>query len=136
LSPQEIHGAKIGVAVAIAAAELHANAVRALLKKSKIDPKRLAEIKALAEAVKKGEVGDQKRKTLLEGIRELIEIANHQAELAKASSELATSAKGLTLQARHASGATPNLNALVAPVLLFVMVLNKFLTTKPRPAQK
>ncbi len=124
------------VAVAVAAAELHANAVRALLKKAAIDRKRLADIKALAEAVKKGEVGDQKRATLLKGVKELIDLAKHQAELAKASSELATSARGLTLQAHHASGPTPNLGALVAPVLLFILMLDKFLAAKPRQPPK
>jgi hypothetical protein len=120
------------VAVAVAQAASRANVVHGLLKKAAIDRRRLAEIKSLVEAVKKGEVGDPKRRLLLKAVDQLITVAKHGTELAHASATLAAPSQAFLRQAQQLGGATPNFAAALAPMLLFVIVLDKFLATKPR----
>src|SRR6185312_5297281 len=107
----------------------------ALLKKTGIDRRRLAEIRALAEAVKKGNVPDQKRQAFLKGVKQLIDLAKHADELAKASATLAQPAKAVLHEARQLTGPAPNLVSGVAVILLFAAVLEKYLA-KPRPSRK
>ena len=121
--------------LAIAKAATHDAFVQALLKKAQLDRRKLGEIKSLAEAIKKGQFTDQKRVALLKGVKLLVDIAKHEAELGKASTTLVAPAKAVLHAAQQLKGATPNLAGILAPVLLFVIVLDKFLA-KPRPVGK
>jgi hypothetical protein len=106
-----------------------------MLKKAQLDRRKLGEIKSLAEAIKKGQFTDQKRVALLKGVKLLVDIAKHDAELGHASTTLVAPAKAFLHAAQQLKGATPNLAGILAPILLFVIVLDKFLA-KPRSPGK
>jgi hypothetical protein len=107
-----------------------------LLKQKRVDQSRLAKLKALIEDYKKGKLGDEGRKALLEIARSVIELGDHQAELAKASAELAAPAKAVATIGRPVTVAlqkgAPNLGSMLGTLLVFIIVLQKFLAKPPK----
>jgi|SRR5579872_4855049 len=103
-----------------------------LLRRRRLDERRLDEISKLCEAAKKGELGDdKKKKALIEGIKELIDLAKHADELAHADGTLLKPAKDVIGSASRLSGPAPNFIGLLPPFLIFIMVLRKLLKRKP-----
>lgn len=113
--------------VAISKADIAAKFADDLLKRRRIDAGRLAGFKTLLEAAKAGKLGDEKRKAVLEAIQDIIEVAKHFSELGQASATLGVPAKAAFAQAKALQGPAPNFATGLGPVLIFIVVLQKYL---------
>src|SRR5579872_6259065 len=90
--------------LAVAKVDVKLAHVQQLLKRTKIDLRKIAELRALCEAAKKGNLGDPKKKVLIEGIKELIDLAKHHAELGQVEATLVQPAKAVVQMAGQLTG--------------------------------
>jgi hypothetical protein len=117
--------------LAIAKVDLKIAAAQNLLKRAALDRRKIAELRGLIDAVKKGAIGDPKRKVLIEGIKKVIDLAKHHAELGQADATMVQPAKAVIAQASHLTGTGPNFLSALGPLLIFLMVIDRFLNKKP-----